>query len=66
MASSWQTKSRATVYTNGQTAENTQAGGLKVSNMATASILAAKRMRNMVYGSTASDSLGLTLVRSSL
>ena len=66
MASLWQTKSKATVSTNGQTAENTLAGGLKVSNMATASILAAKRMRNMDYGSMASDSLGLTPPRSNL
>ena len=66
MASLWKTKSMAMVSTNGQTAENTKAGGLRVSKMVTASILAAKRIRNMGYGSTESDSLGLTLVRLSL
>ena len=66
MASLWLTKNKAMVSINGQTVGNKLAGGLKVSNMATAYILAAKGMRNMGYGSMASYSLGLTLARSNL
>ena len=58
MASLSQTKSRATVSTDGQTAESTVAGGNKVSNMASASILGAEATRNTGFGNMVSASPG--------
>ena len=58
MASLSPTKSRATVSTDGQTAESTVDGGNKVSNTASASIPGAEATRNTGYGNMVSASLG--------
>ena len=52
MANSLTTKKKGTVSTNGLTAEHIMVGGNQVSNMATASIKAAK-MKNQDSGSKA-------------
>ena len=57
-ASLWTTKSKVMDSTSGQTAESTKAGGIKVSNMASASTRAAKRTRNSGFGNTESALLG--------
>ena len=56
-------KSKASVITNGQTEGSIVAGGNKVSNMVLASIQAAKKTKNTVFGNMASVLLGLRRTR---
>ena len=58
MASLSQTRSRASVYIPGPTAESTKAGGTRASSMATVGILAKTGLSSMGYGSKESASSG--------